>query len=90
MLFLIAWGWRKHPLFVALVLGLLANVEMHAAAISGGLAIVYCIEQFRSGVAKDPERRNRLLQFGLVLICLYAISILTTAWPARDLGRQGL
>ena len=88
MLFLIAWGWRKHPLFVALVLGLLANVEMHAAAISGGLAIVYCIEQFRSGVAKDPERRNRLLQFGLVLICLYAVSILT-AWPARDLGRQG-
>ena len=85
LLYLIAWQWRKRPFWVALFLGLLSNVEMHAAVISGGLAAVYCIEQLRSGVAKDPDGRKRLLQFVTIVFALYAIAI-CTAWPARDVA----
>ncbi len=86
LLYLIAWQWKKRPLLVALFLGLLSNVEMHAAVISGGLAAVYCIEQLRSGVAKDPDGRKRLFQFVTIVLALYAIAI-CTAWPAPDVAR---
>lgn len=89
MLYLIAWRWKKNPLLIAVILGLLANVEMHAAVISGGLATVYCIEQLRRGAAKDSHGRNRLLQFVSIAFVFYAIAI-CTAWPARDLARWGL
>ena len=89
MLYLIAWRWKKNPLLIAVILGLLANVEMHAAVISGGLAMVYCIEQLRGGDAKDPNGRKRLLQFVAVLLVCYALAI-CTAWPTRDLARWGL
>ena len=89
MLYLVAWRWKKDPILIAVILGLLANVEMHAAVISGGLAIVYCIERIRGGIAKDPEGRRRLLQFGAVLLAFYAFAI-CTAWPARDLARWGV
>ena len=90
MLYLVAWRWKKNePLFIAVMLGLLANVEMHAAAISGGLAVVYCIEWIRSGSAKDLNGRKRLLQFVAVLLAFYAIAI-CTAWPAHDLARWGV
>jgi len=71
---------------LALLLGLLANVEMHAAVISGGLAVVYCIEQLRSGAVKDPDRRRHLIQFATLLLALYAIA-LGAAWPAHDVAR---
>jgi len=47
ILFSIAVGWKKSPLVVAALLGLLANCALHAAAISGGLAIVYFVEELR-------------------------------------------
>lgn len=89
LFYLVAWRWKKGSKSIALLLGLLANVELHAAAISGGLAIVYCIEQFRSGAAKDPGQRKRLLGFVLVVLSFYAIA-LCTAWPAGDVARWDL
>lgn len=86
LLYAIALQWRKKPLVLALFLGLLANVEIHAAVLSGGLAIVYCIEQLRSGVVNDPDRRIRLLQSAVLLVVFYALAI-CTAWPAHDLAR---
>jgi len=83
LFYLIAWQWKKSPLLVALFLGLLANVEMHAAVLSGGLSLVYCIEQLRSGAMKDPVRRKRLLLFLSIVFVLYAIAI-GVAWPAHD------
>ena len=47
LLFLCAYLWPQRlerPLSIALCLGLLANVALHAAVISGGLAIVYAID----------------------------------------------
>jgi hypothetical protein len=86
LLYLIAMQWRRNPLVLALLLGLLANVEMHAAVISGGLAVVYCIEQLRGGATKDPDRRKHLFQFAIILLALYGIA-LGAAWPAHDVAR---
>jgi hypothetical protein len=86
LFYLIAWQWKKNPLLLALFLGLLANVEMHAAVLSGGLSVVYCIEQLRSGALKDPEGRKRLIQFVSIVSILYVIAI-GAAWPAHDVAR---
>ena len=47
LIFLCAYFWPRkleRPLTIAVCLGLLANVAAHAAAISGGFAIVYLID----------------------------------------------
>jgi hypothetical protein len=45
LLFSIAALWKRSPTFVALLLGLLANVAGHAAAIAIGFSLLYWIEQ---------------------------------------------
>src|ERR1039458_874046 len=84
MLFTIASWWKKRPLVVAVLLGLLANCAIHAAVISGGLAIVWRVEQVRAGSAKDPPGRRKLLLCASIIISFYAFA-LWTAWPPSDL-----
>jgi hypothetical protein len=84
LLFMIAFRWKKSPTIVALLLGLLANVALHAAVISGGLAIVYAIERIRHGDFKDSSNRSKLLYSAAILLCFYAFA-LWTAWPPHDL-----
>jgi hypothetical protein len=81
LLYLIALCWKKNPLILALLLGLLANVALHAAVISGGLALVYFIEQARDGGPKGYRRQ--LLPGALTLLILWAFA-LWTAWPPPD------
>jgi hypothetical protein len=83
LLFLAAMAWRKSAWGLALALGLLANVSLHAAVISGGLALVYAIEQIRSGRMQSFGERRKLLLCGLLLLGFYAFAI-WTAWPPRD------
>ena len=83
LFYLIAWYWRKNPLILALLLGLMANVELHLTAISVGLAIVYCIEKFRSRANIDPAETRRLL-FAALLFAGLTFFALWTAWPASD------
>lgn len=80
LIFAIAFCWKKKPVLVALLLGLLANVALHAAAISGGLAIAYAIEQIRRGNLKRPDLRRDLLVAVFVLLAFY-IFALWTVWP---------
>jgi len=82
LLFLIALSWKKRPFIVAVLLGLLANASLHAAVISGGLAIVYATEQIQSGSVKDRRRRNLLL-CAIIVLAFYAFAI-WTAWPPHD------
>jgi len=84
-LFLIALCWKKSPLVLALLLGLLANVALHAAVISGGLAVVYVVSriQDRKHGVSHPWRRH--IQALAILLGLYAFAI-WTAWPPSDLG----
>jgi hypothetical protein len=87
LIFLCAYFWRQRferPLTIALLLGLLANVAPHAAAISGGFAIVYVID-FRLKRNDDCSRApaSRLYGGAALLLAFYVISI-WTALPARD------
>jgi hypothetical protein len=84
MLFVIASWWKKNPWVVVIALSLLANCALHAAVVSGGLAIVYFVEQLREGGAEDPARRRRLLLFAAIIFTSYAFA-LWTAWPPADL-----
>jgi len=85
LLFLIASRWKRSPAVMALILGLLANVAIHAAVISGGLALVYAIERLRNGDYKNPVYRRELLIGVLILLGLYTFAV-WTAWPPHDLG----
>jgi hypothetical protein len=83
LLFLAAMAWKKSPFRLALALGLLANVSLHAAVISGGLAA------FMPSSSFGTERTNLSTSganfcFALLLLVFYAFAI-WTAWPPRDL-----
>jgi hypothetical protein len=81
----VAMSWKKSPLGVALALGLLANVSLHLAVLSGGLATVYAIEHIRNRDVNALRNNRKLLYCGLILLALYAFAI-WTAWPPHDLG----
>ena len=83
ILFMIAMGWKKRPLLVAVMLGLLANTSLHAAVISGGLAIVFGVVQITNGSREDPQRVRRLLLSATIVLGFYAFAI-WTAWPPPD------
>lgn len=84
LLYSIAICWKKRPIFIALLLGLLANVALHASVISGGLAIAYCICWFRQEPAETSSRGRELLLSTAVLLGFYGFAI-WTAWPPSDL-----
>jgi hypothetical protein len=84
MLFAIASWWKNRPLAVAVTLGLLANCSIHAAVISGGIAIVWLVEQLRAGSAKTPARWRKIMLCALIVLSFYAFALWTT-WPPRDL-----
>lgn len=83
LLFFAAIVWKKSPFWIVLALGLLANTSLHAAVISGGLAAVYAIEQFRNPGSKPFNHRHKLSVCALLLLAFYAFAI-WTAWPPRD------
>jgi hypothetical protein len=85
LLFMVASQWKRNPALTALILGLLANAAIHAAVISGGLAIVYAIERIRNGDYKNPACRRELLISAAILLGLLTFAV-WTAWPPRDLG----
>src|ERR1700677_2415057 len=92
LLFLCAYFWTqrpRRPLAVALCLGLLANVALHAAVISGGLAIVYLIDLWLDRRAGNSTlAAGKLFTAVFLLLALYAVSI-WTAWPAKTVGGPG-
>src|ERR1700733_7859780 len=92
LLFLCAYFWTqraRRPLAIALCLGLLANVALHAAVISGGLAIVYLIDLWLERRAGNLSlAAGKLFTAVVLLLGLYAASI-WTAWPAKTVGGAG-
>jgi hypothetical protein len=84
ILYLIAWRWKKSPIVLALLLGLLANLALHAAVLSAALAIVYATQRLRAIDLRENESRRQLLLATLLLLGLYAFA-LWTAWPPHDL-----
>lgn len=84
LFFLTAMAWKKNPLGLAVALGLLANVSLHTAVLSGGMAIVYLIEQTRNREGRSFFNRQSLLPCG-ILLAFYLFAI-WTAWPPHDSG----
>lgn len=85
ILFTMAVWWRKRPLVVAIALGVLANCSLHAAVISGGLAIVWLIEQLRAGGEKAPVGHGKLAFCAVIVLAFYGFA-LWTVWPPPDLA----
>jgi hypothetical protein len=88
ILFIIASWWKKNPWIIAVALGLLANCAIHAAVISGGLAIVWIVEHLRQRGPNAPARRKLLLCV-LIVLSFYAFAI-WTAWPPGDLAYMSI
>jgi hypothetical protein len=87
LIFLCAYLWPgrlERPFAIAFCLGLLANVALHTAVISGGLAIVYAIDLWL-GSRKDNSRvsARALVAASFLLLAMYGLSI-WAAHPAKD------
>ena len=86
LLYLIALSWKKSPLILALLLGLLANVELHATVISGALAVVYVIEIVRNRGERKSYHWHQLLWSAGILLGFWAFAV-WTALPPPDLNK---
>lgn len=84
LLFGVAAVWKRKPIYVGLLLGLLANVASHAAVIAGGFAWAYALEQRRYAIQSEkPANWKRFRLAALVFVVLCAIAVLT-AFPTHD------
>ena len=84
LLFAVAVVWRRRPIYVAILLGLLGNVAMHAFAISSGLALLYLMELKKQRL--PLVSRRDLLIAGTILAALYAAAIATVLPHPPDLS----
>jgi hypothetical protein len=81
LLFMIAVVWKRSPILIAVLLGLLGSLALHALAISGGLALLYLLERRRDGTLHP---RRPLLLAGAILLAFYCFTA-WTVWPPHDL-----
>jgi hypothetical protein len=73
LLFTMAAFWRRiGPLTIAVLLGLLGNVSMHAMGISGGLALLYLWEVWRGTRRVD---RGRLIGAVAIVTVMYGFAL---------------
>ncbi|HTW77975.1 MAG TPA: hypothetical protein VME23_00395 [Terracidiphilus sp.] len=85
LMFLAAILWKKSPLRLALVLGLLANVALHTTMIASVLVLIYLIEQVRSAGVKTLLGQCKFVGAVAVFLAFLAFA-LYTAWPPHDLA----
>jgi hypothetical protein len=84
LLFAIAWQWKSGHVRLAVLFGLLANVSLHCAVLSVGLALVYAVEQARCFEPQVNRVRRNPATAMLLLACFWTFA-LWTAWPPHDL-----
>ncbi len=85
LVFALAATWKsgyRHPWRIAMLLGLMANVSLHCAVISGGFALVFAGDSVRQTIA--AKQRQQLLAAGGLLLIFYSF-VIWTAWPPHDL-----
>jgi hypothetical protein len=73
LLFTIAVVWRRGSILLALLLGLLANVAMHAFAISAGFALVYMFEVLLGQRTRESAYKRVLAGSLFLLLCGFAV-----------------
>lgn len=78
LLFSIVALWKRNPILLAVLLGLMANLAAHATVMAVGIALVYSFDRTR----KNWPRRTLLVAASvLIAACAFA---LWTAYPAHD------
>lgn len=77
-LFAASYLWKRNPIVIAVLLGLLANLAAHATIIAVSMAVIYVLDRRH----RDWPRKT-LLQALLVLVAACALA-LWTAYPAPD------
>lgn len=87
LLYLVAVFWKRNPVAVAVLLGLLTNVALHAAVISSGLTVVYGVEQVRNLRGQSTRQLRSLVMTAFILLAFAAFA-LWTAWPPKDLANH--
>jgi hypothetical protein len=78
--FAVAIFWKKNPIVLAILLGLLANTSLHGFALAAALSVVYFVET-RRGLHEPNHPRIALG----ILIALFAIALFTALPPPHDL-----
>ncbi|WP_263366832.1 hypothetical protein [Edaphobacter bradus] len=81
LMFALAIVWRRSPLLVALLLGLLGNIAVHLIGISGGLALAYVLERWR---ADRLQPRRPVWTAAALLLAFFGFAV-WTIWPPHDL-----
>jgi hypothetical protein len=84
-LFLIAFCWKRSPLLLGLLLGMLANIALHAAMISAGFAVVYAVSCLQGKMPGSGFSWRRQIEGLAILLTLYAFAV-WTVWPPHDQG----
>ena len=84
LIFATAACWKRRPMLVAILLGLLANAEAHAFAIAFGFACVYGLEAWRARHERSQGFCNGEYWVAAVLFALFCLAAMLTAWPAHD------
>lgn len=81
LLFTIAMAWRRSPILLAVLLGLMGSLALHALAIGGGLVLLYLLERLRE---RTLPPRAQLVAAGAILLAFLSF-IAWTVWPPHDL-----
>lgn len=84
LILLTAACWKRRPLILAVLLGLLANTEAHAFAIAFGFACVCALEAWRARHERGAGLRKGEYWVAATVFALFCLIAMLTAWPAHD------
>jgi hypothetical protein len=84
LLFGVAALWKRGPMWVAVLLGLLANVAGHAAAIAAGFALAYWLDQREARRRREPAADRAAVRTAAVVFLVFCTIAVLTAFPTRD------
>ena len=84
LVFAVAAAWRRNAVVVALLLGLLANVTAHGAAIAAGFGIAYLVERYVRRRRGEPVSSPAHFRIAVVIFVSLGIIAVLTAFPTPD------
>ena len=86
LLFCAALSWKRNPIVLALVLGIIANTAAHGAAIAAGFGVAYCIERTQRLRARQPAASSNQFRTAVFLLLGMALIAILVAFPTSDVS----
>lgn len=84
LLFAVAAVWKRSPVLVAILLGLLANVSGHAAAIATGFAIAYWWDRRQAAARGETAKPPPVSGWPAAIFVGLCLVAALTAFPTKD------